>query len=227
MLFLQALEIEITEKQPVHESVTATSAKLAECCKDGDVDDLMARVDDMNKQWNEMNNEKSEKENALEKMASDLSEYEKRANTVEEKLKKTEKSLTPKSDLVMDISVMRSNLSNIKNCSEELNEIKPQLDETVEFGNNLLATEPDIDGSYVTRRNEQLKDLLEKTDKNVKDEESKMQELVDSMEQYTKSCKNLMEDLDYIHDEVEANKPGLLDVESLKDKDNNVKVKSW
>jgi hypothetical protein len=44
------------------------------------------------------------------------------------------------------------------------------------------------------------------------------------MEQYAKCSKDLRKDLAHIQDEVEANKPGQLDMESLKEKDDNVKV---
>jgi DNA repair exonuclease SbcCD ATPase subunit len=219
----QALEAEIAEKQPIQESVTATSAKLAEFCE-ADIDEMMAKVDDMNKNWSEMNAEKANKDEELQKMMNDLSEYEKRANAVEEKINKTEKTLPVETALVLDLPQMRNNLANVKNAKEQLEAVKPQLDSTVAYGNELLAQDPEIDGSNVKRRNQELEDLYNNVDEKVQEEAKKIQDLVDQMEQYAKSSKDLRKDLTFIHDEVEANKPGQLDMESLKEKDDSVKV---
>ncbi len=185
---------------------------------------MMARVDDMNKNWDEMNGEKGNKDEELQKIVTDLSEYEKQANAVQEKINKTEKALPTESALVLDLPQMRNNLANVKNAGEQLEALKPQLDSTVAYGNELVAQDPEIDGSNVKRRNQELGELYNNVDEKVQEEAKKMQDVVDLMEQYAKSCKDLRKDLAYIHDEVEANKPGQLDMDSLKEKYDNVKV---
>lgn len=221
----QALEAEIAEKQPIQESVTATSAKIAELCE-ADVDEMLARVSDMNNNWDEMNKEKGNKDEQLQKMLNDLSEYEKQANAVQEKINKTEKALPAETALVLDLPEMRNNLANIKNAAEQLEGMKPQLDSTVSYGNDLVEKDPEIDGSNVKRRSQDLEELYNNVKEKIKDEDKKVQELVDQIEQYAKSSKDLRKDLAYIHDEVEANKPGQLDMDSLKEKDDAVKVAS-
>ena len=186
----------------------------------------MARVNEMNKNWDEMNDAKETKDKELQGMLSDLSEYEKQANAVQEKVNKIEKSLPTETALVLDLPEMRNNLANIKNAGEQLESVKPQLDNTVAYGNELATKDPEIDASNVKRRNEELEELYNNVDEKVKEEGKKMQDLVDLMEQYAKSSKDLRKDLAYIHDEVEANKPGQLDMISLKERDDNVKV-SW
>lgn len=205
--------------------MTATAAKLAEHCE-ADVDAMMARVDEMNKNWSEMNGEKESKDEELQKMRNDLAEYEKQANAVQEKIGKVEKALPSETALVLDLPQMRNNLASIKNAGEQLEAIKAQLDSTVAYGNELVEKDPDIDGSNVKRRNEELQELFSKVEETVKEETKKMQDLVDEMEQYAKSSKDLKNDLDHIRDEVDANKPGQLDMESLKKKDDAVKVAS-
>ena len=205
--------------------MTATSAKLAEHCE-ADVDEMMARVNDMNKNWEEMNEEKGKKDDELQNMLNDLSEFEKRANAVQEKLNKTEKALPDETALVLDLPEMRNNLANIKNAAKQLEEVKPHLDSTVSYGNDLVEKDPEIDGSNVKRRNQELEELYNNVDEKIKEEDKKIQELVDQIEQYAKSSKDLRKDLAYIHDEVEANKPGQLDMDSLKEKDDAVKVTS-
>ena len=203
--------------------MTATSAKLAELCE-ADVDEMMARVNDMNKNWDEMNKEKGTKDEQLQKILSDLSEYEKQANAVQEKINKAEKALPAETALVLDLPEMRNNLTNIKNAAEQLEGMKPQLDSTVSFGNDLVEQDPEIDGSNVKRRNQELEELYNNVNEKIKEEDKKMQELVDEIEQYAKSSKDLRKDLAYIHDEVEANRPGQLDMDSLKEKDDAIKV---
>ena len=203
--------------------MTATSAKLAELCE-ADVDEMMARVNDMNKNWDEMNKEKGTKDEQLQKILSDLSEYEKQANAVQEKINKAEKALPAETALVLDLPEMRNNLTNIKNAAEQLEGMKPQLDSTVSFGNDLVEQDPEIDGSNVKRRNQELEELYNNVNEKIKEEDMKMQELVDEIEQYAKSSKDLRKDLAYIHDEVEANRPGQLDMHSLKEKDDAIKV---
>ena len=203
--------------------MTATSAKLAELCE-ADVDEMMARVNDMNKNWDEMNKEKGTKDEQLQKILSDLSEYEKQANAVQEKINKAEKALPAETALVLDLPEMRNNLTNIKNAAEQLEGMKPQLDSTVSFGNDLVEQDPEIDGSNVKRRNQELEELYNNVNEKIKEEDKKMQELVDEIEQYAKSSKDLRKDLAYIHDEVEANRPGQLDMHSLKEKDDAIKV---
>lgn len=205
--------------------MTATSAKLAEHCE-ADVDEMMARVNDMNKNWEEMNEEKAKKDDELQNVLNDLSEFEKRANTVQEKINKTEKALPDETALVLDLPEMRNNLANIKNAAKQLEEVKPQLDSTVSYGNDLVEKDPEIDGSNVKRRSQDLEELYNNVDEKIKEEDKKIQELVDQIEQYAKSSKDLRKDLGYIHDEVEANKPGQLDMDSLKEKDDAVKVTS-
>ena len=205
--------------------MTATSAKLAEHCE-ADVDEMMARVNDMNKNWEEMNEEKGKKVDELQNMLNDLSEFEKRANAVQEKINKTEKALPDETAFVLDLPEMRNNLANIKNAAKQLEEVKPQLDSTVSYGNDLVEKDPEIDGSNVKRRNQELEELYNNVDEKIKEEDKKIQELVDQIEQYAKSSKDLRKDLAYIHDEVEANKPGQLDMDSLKEKDDAVKVTS-
>ena len=205
--------------------MTATSAKLAELCE-ADVDEMMARVNDMNKNWEEMEEEKGKKDDELQNMLNDLSEFEKRANAVQEKINKTEKALPDETALVLDLPEMRNNLANIKNAAKQLEEVKPQLDSTVSYGNDLVEKDPEIDGSNVKRRNQELEELYNNADEKIKEEDKKIQELVDQIEQYAKSSKDLRKDLAYIHDEVEANKPGQLDMDSLKEKDDAVKVTS-
>lgn len=178
----------------------------------------------MNTAWNEMNAEKVKKDDELQKVANDLSEYEKQANAVQEKINKVAKALPTESPLVSDLSQMRNNLANIKNAGEQLEAVKPQLDNTVAYGKELIEQDPEIDGSNVKRRNEELNELYNNVNEKVKEEAKKMKELVDQIEQYAKSSKELKKDLTYIHDEVEANKPGQLDIESLKEKDGAVKV---
>lgn len=205
--------------------MTATSAKLAEHCE-ADVDEMMARVNDMNKNWEEINEEKAKKDDELQNVLNDLSEFEKRANTVQEKINKTEKALPDETALVLDLPEMRNNLANIKNAAKQLEEVKPQLDSTVSYGNDLVEKDPEIDGSNVKRRSQDLEELYNNVDEKIKEEDKKIQELVDQIEQYAKSSKDLRKDLGYIHDEVEANKPGQLDMDSLKEKDDAVKVTS-
>ena len=205
--------------------MTATSAKLLEHCE-ADVDEMMARVNDMNKNWEEMEEEKGKKDDELQNMLNDLSEFEKRANAVQEKINKTEKALPDETALVLDLPEMRYNLANIKNAAKQLEEVKPQLDSTVSYGNDLVEKDPEIDGSNVKRRNQELEELYNNVDEKIKEEDKKIQELVDQIEQYAKSSKDLRKDLAYIHDEVEANKPGQLDMDSLKEKDDAVKVTS-
>lgn len=187
---------------------------------------MMARVNDMNKNWEEMNEEKGKKDDELQNMLNDLSEFEKRANAVQEKINKTEKALPDETALVLDLPEMRNNLANIKNAAKQLEEVKPQLDSTVSYGNDLVEKDPEIDGSNVKRRNQELEELYNNVDEKIKEEDKKIQELVDQIEQYAKSSKDLRKDLGYIHDEVEANKPGQLDMDSLKEIDDAVKVTS-
>lgn len=185
---------------------------------------MMARVNDMSTAWDDMNEEKVKKDEELQKIANDLSEYEKQANAVQEKINKVAKALPTETPLVLDLPQMRNNLANIKNAGEQLEAVKPQLDNTVAYGKELIEQDPDIDGSNVKRRNEELHELYNSVDEKVTEEVRKMEELVDQVEQYAKSSKELKKDLAFIHDEVEANKPGQLDVESLKEKDDAVKV---
>ena len=203
--------------------MTATSAKLAELCE-ADVDELLARVNDMNKNWDEMNKEKGTKDEQLQKILSDLSEYEKQAKAVQEKINKAEKALPAETALVLDLPEMRNNLANIKNAADQLEGMKPQLDSTVSYGNDLVEQDPEIDGSNVKRRNQELEELYNNVNEKINEEDKKMQELVDEIEQYAKSSKDLRKDLAYIHDEVEANRPGQLDMDSLKEKDDAIKV---
>lgn len=184
----------------------------------------MARVDDMNTAWGEMNAAKVKKDDELQKIANDLSEYEKQANAVQEKINKVAKALPTETPLVLDLPQMRNNLANIKNAGEQLEAVKTQLDNTVAYGKELIEQDPEIDGSNVKRRNEELNELYNNVDEKVKEEAKKMEEMVDQIELYAKSSKELKKDLAYIHDEVEANKPGQLDIESLKEKDDAVKV---
>lgn len=178
----------------------------------------------MNTAWDEMNAEKVKKDDELLKIANDLSEYEKQANAVQEKINKVAKALPTEAPLVSDLPQMRNNLANVKNAGEQIEAVKPQLDNTVAYGKGLIEQDPEIDGSNVKRRNEELNELYNNVDEKVKEEAKKMIELVDQIEQYAKSSKELKKDLTYIHDEVEANKPGQLDIESLKEKDGAVKV---
>ena len=119
---------------------------------------------------------------------------------------------------------MRTNLSDIKAIEEQLNALKPQLDSTVRYGKELVDGDPDIDGSNVKRRNEELEEMFNNAGEKVKDEVGKMEGLVQQMEQYLKSAKELKKDMGYVHDEVEANKPGQLDPESLRERETAVKV---
>ena len=88
----QAIENEMIDKQPIKESVEASAAKLTELC-DEDVDEVNGKIEDLNKIWNEMDEEKSNKEEELKRLSTDLSEYKKLANAVEEKVTKVEKAL--------------------------------------------------------------------------------------------------------------------------------------
>lgn len=185
---------------------------------------MKAKIEDLNKIWNEMDEEKSTKEEELKKLLTELSEYEKRANIVQEKVTKVEKALPTEAALVLDLPQMRTNLSDIKAVEEQLNALKPQLDSTVTYGKELVDGDPDIDGSNVKRRNEELEEMSDKAGEKVKDEVGKMEGLVQQMEQYLKSTKELKKDLGYVHDEVEANKPGQLDPESLREKETAVEV---
>lgn len=207
----------------MQESVASTSAKLAELCE-SDVDEMMARMDGVNKNWDEMKGIKDSKVGTLEKMLSDLSEYERKAGAAEEKISKAEKALPAESALVLDLPQMRNSLASIKNVKEQLEGAKPQLESTVAYGNELIAQDPDVDGSNVKRRNQELEDLYKNVDEKIEDEAKKMQDVVDLMEQYAKSSKDLKKDVAHIHEEVEANKPGLLSIDSLKEKDVNVQV---
>ena len=219
----QAIENEMIDKQPIKESVEASAAKLTELC-DEDVDEVNGKIEDLNKIWNEMDEEKSNKEEELKRLSTDLSEYKKLANAVEEKVTKVEKALPTEAALVLDLPQMRTNLSDIKAIEEQLNALKPQLDSTVRYGKELVDSDPDIDGSNVKRRNEELEEMFNNAGEKVKDEVGKMEGLVQQMEQYLKSAKELKKDMGYVHDEVEANKPGQLDPESLRERETAVKV---
>ena len=219
----QAIENEMIDKQPIKESVEASAAKLTELC-DEDVDEVNGKIEDLNKIWNEMDEEKSNKEEELKRLSTDLSEYKKLANAVEEKVTKVEKALPTEAALVLDLPQMRTNLSDIKAIEEQLNALKPQLDSTVRYGKELVDGDPDIDGSNVKRRNEELEEMFNNAGEKVKDEVGKMEGLVQQMEQYLKSAKELKKDMGYVHDEVEANKPGQLDPESLRERETAVKV---
>lgn len=214
----------MTEKQPIKESVEASAAKLTELCAE-DVDEMKDKVADLDRIWNEMNEEKSSKDTDLEKLLNDLSEYEKLANAVEEKVKKVEKTLPTEAVVVLDLPRMRTNLSNVKSVREELAASRPQLDNTVAYGKELIDGDPDIDGSNVKRRNEELEKMFENVNEKAEDDVSKMEGLVQQIEQYVNSSKELKKDLDYVHEEVETNKPGLLDPESLRQKEAAVKVR--
>ena len=219
----QAIENEMIDKQPIKESVEASAAKLTELC-DEDVDEVNGKIEDLNKIWNEMDEEKSNKEEELKRLSTDLSEYKKLANAVEEKVTKVEKALPTEAALVLDLPQMRTNLSDIKAIEEQLNALKPQLDSTVRYGKELVDGDPDIDGSNVKRRNEELEEMFNNAGEKVKDEVGKMEGLVQQMEQYLKSAKELKKDMGYVHDQVEANKPGQLDPESLRERETAVKV---
>ena len=219
----QAIENEMIDKQPIKESVEASAAKLTEMCEE-DVDEVKGKIEDLNKIWNEMDEEKSNKDEELKRLLTDLSEYEKLANAVQEKVTKVEKALPTEAALVLDLPQMRTNLSDIKAVEEQLNALKPQLDSTVTYGKELIDGDPDIDGSNVKRRNEELEEMFNNAGEKVTDEVEKMEGLVQQMEQYLKSAKELKKDMDYVHDEVEANKPGQLDPESLRERETAVEV---
>lgn len=73
------------------------------------------------------------------------------------------------------------------------------------------------------RRNKELDEMFNNAGEKIKDEVGKMEGLVQQMEQYLKSAKEL-KNMGYVHDEVEANKPGQLDPESLRERETAVKV---
>ena len=187
---------------------------------------MEGRVNGVNEMWDEMTKDKLAKEQDLEKLHDGVAEYEKRATAVEEKITKTKKALPIEAAPVLDLPQMRTNLADVKAIDEQVTGIKPQVDSTVAFGKALIEQDPEVDGSNVTRRNEELEELLKGVDESVKEEVGRVQDLVDQMEQYGKSVKELRKDLAYVHDEVEGNKPGHLDPESWKEKVASVKVSS-
>ena len=217
------IQDQIASKEPVKESINASAEKLTELCE-ADVDEMEAKIENINKMWNDLNEQKSNKEGELMRLLDRVSEYQKMANAVQEKITKAKNALETEPGLTFDLPQMRTNLANIRGVNEQLNGLRPQLDSTVAYGKELIDGDPDIDGSNVKRRNEELQEMFENVDERVKGELNKMEGLVQQMEQYTKTSKELRKDLAYIHDEVEANKPGQLDPESLCERGAAVKV---
>lgn len=175
--------------------------------------------------WNDLNKNLKDKADQLENLQGQLQKFQGALKPVEEKVGELESKAEAEMAPVADLDKAKEQEQELRDMLEDFEKMSPALAETIETGQDILDTNPDVDTAPVKRENEGLKERSENLKNALKDKLEKATALVADLENYSAKEKELQEGIENVGDELEQNKPNKLDLDTVKEQLDNTKVK--
>ena len=215
---------EVEEHKPMHESLNKAGSVILELCVE-DITVIEEEIEDENKRWDSLKDSLNDRKQKVDKLLDQLQEFQNALKVVDEKVAKIETKVDTEFPALSDLDKVKEHVQDLKDLKEELAGIKPDTDKAVEAGQSLLDDNEDIDTSAVQRENENMQKYFDQVDSKIDDKLKKAEVLLAELEEYWTQEDKLDHEMKDVAEELEANKPKVMELDKIKDQLEKTKVK--
>lgn len=211
------------EHEPDHDALDDAAKKVIVICVE-EVTVIEEEILLIDSRWNDLNKNLKDKADQLENLQNQLQKYQGTLKPVEEKLVELESKAEVEMAPVADLDKAKEQEQELKDMLEDFEKMSPALADTMEAGQDILDSNPEVNTAPVQRENEGLKERSDNLKNALKDKLEKATTLVADLENYSAKEKELEEGTENVNDELEQNKPNKLDLDTVKQQLENTKV---
>lgn len=214
---------EVEDHKPVHESLNKAGNVLLELCME-DITVIEEEIQDENQRWNKLQEGLKDKEQKVDRLSDQLQKYQKALQAVDEKVNQVETKADLPFQTVSDLGKVKQHVQDLKDLKDQLAAVKPDIDKALEAGQRLLDNNKDVDTTAIQHENENMQEHFAQVDSKIDEKLKNAEALLDNLEQYWEQEDKLDREMKNVGEELEANKPKVMELDKIKDQLEKAKV---
>ena len=126
-----------------HTSLDNTAEGISKVCVE-EVSSVEDDIQNIDKRWDELNSKLQSKHADIEALKGQLHEYKQAAKGTHDKVAEVEAKVDDGKTPVSDVEVMKKHIEELVALKEQLEELKPEVQSTLEMGQSVQDNNPQV-----------------------------------------------------------------------------------
>lgn len=208
-----------------HNELDNTAEGITQVCVE-EVSSVEDDIQNLDKRWDDLNKNLQNKLAGIETLQGQLKEYKDTVKGVDEKISAVESELNVERTPGSDVEEMKRHIQELEALKKQLEELKPDVQSTVEAGNSIMEGNPNADTTAVESENKNLQEHCASVEDKLAAAIDKSNKILADLEEYWEQQGKVEEQVKETGVKLEENKPAVMDVEKLKEQLEQAKVSS-